>query len=325
MAIDQATLEQYITDVAGEDKELAETLRTKFGTNEKAATNFMGGFMRHGDYTKKTQGLATQQKKFEDLQNDYETRISQAESEKDRIMKDLANERISGSKAQVLLKTVQEAYGLTADDLPGLDDIRQTVKTGRVVDSTPDIDERLKSFKADILKEISGTLIPEISGLAILGPVWNDMSYEHERLFGKRLSKADQTAILEQARKENRSLESVWTDKYNVADKRLEVRDSENKNKWRQEWEDDRSKRDQEAALSGLRPEADPFNLADRQSPLFKRDFSVHVDHESGSGNTKPPAAPAPKLRGAEAAAAKFVERASTGQLGKPLEARKTA
>lgn len=322
MPVDNATLDRYIADVAGDDQELATTLRERLGRNEKAATNFVGGFLRTQDYTKKTQDLATERGRFEAAQTEYESRLSQAEQEKDKIMRDLANERITGSRAVALLKTVKEAYGLTDNDLPGIDDVRETAKSGRVVDSTPDLDTRLGSFKAEIMKEITNSLIPEISGLAILGPVWNDISYEHEQLFGKRLTKAEQSEILADARKGNKSLESVWQDKYGVSDKRLEVRDNTNKDKWRQEWNDEQAKKNQEAALRGVTPDADT-TFSDRQSPIFKRSFTPKAE-ESGT----PPAhlgdAVRERTSGAERAAAKFIERQRSGQLGKPIE-RKTA
>lgn len=335
MAIDQATLDQYITEVAGDDQELANTLRDRLKTNEKAANNFVGGFLRNADYTKKTQAIAQQKQQFEQLQSDYESRLTQADSEKDKIMRDLATERISASKAQALLKTVKEAYGLSEDDLPGIEDIRETARTGRVVDTTPDLDQRLGEFKKSIMSEITNSLIPEISGLAILGPIWNEIGYEHEKLFGKRLTKKEQGEILEQARKDSRSLESVWQEKYNVADKRLEFRDNENKTKWRREWEDEQAKLNQEIALKGVRPEANEFALQDRQSPIFKRDFTPKVDHDAnGDGqqqqqqtSTRALATDAQRERmsGADRAAAKWIERSRSGQLGKPIEQRKTA
>lgn len=324
MPVDQATLDKYITEVAGDDQELAGILRERLGTKEAAATNFMRGFMRNSDYTQKTQDLAKQRASFESAQTDYENRLTQAEQEKNKVMKDLAEARISGSRATELLRTVKETYGLTDEDLPGVSDIKATERTGRVVDSTPDLDERFKSFEEKILDRVTKQLIPEISGLAILGPVWNDIAYEHEKLFGNRLTRKDQADILEQARKENRSLDQVWADKYNVSDKRMEVRTNDAVEKARRQWEDDRAKKDQEAALRGVHPEAQDASFADRQSPIFKRSFEVK-DDQGGEGNGLPtkPKTDAVVERGsaADRAAAKFLQRKASGQLGKPLEA----
>jgi cell division protein ZapA (FtsZ GTPase activity inhibitor) len=331
MPIDQATLDRYISDVAGDDKELADMLREKLGSKQDAATRFVGGFLARADYTTKTQELARQRQQFESAQQDYEQRLTQAEAEKDQIMKDLANERITAAKAQSLLKTVKQAYQLTDNDLPGIEDIKETVRTGQVVDSTPNLDERLSKFEQQIMDKITKQLVPEISGLAMLGPVWNEIGHEHERLFGQRLSKKDQAEILKQAREENRSLESVWQDKYNVSEKRLEVRDKELEAKLRRQWEDEQAKKNQEAALRGVNPEAREFVSQDMQSPLFKRSF-MPQEQQNGNGNNGTNGgnfdrnvAPAnndaarERMGAADRAAAKFLERKANGQLGKPL------
>jgi hypothetical protein len=336
MPIDAAVLDQYITEVAGDDAELKTLLSERFGKNQNAAAKFTNGFLGRADVTRRQQEIADQRKQFDSQKSEYETRLLEAENEKDKIMKDLAEERISASRAKALLKTVKQAYSLTDADLPGIDDIKETVRTGTVVDSTPDIDKRLDKFKKDLFKELNDQLIPEISGMAILGPVWNDMAYEHERLFGKRLTKKEQQDILAEARTANngrgRSIESVWAEKYNVDDRRLTVRDEENKKKYRLEWEDEQAKKNQDLALSGVRPESNEFALEDRQSPIFKRNFAPPEEGHSADKPADRNAAPIvndaarERMGGAERAAAKFMERARNGQLGKPLEpARKTA
>jgi hypothetical protein len=333
MPIDDTVLSKYISDVAGDDQELATTLRERLLKNEKAATNFVGGFTRTQDYTQKTQSLARDRQQFEQLQTQYEERLGQAEADKNQIMRDLASARISGSKAQELLKTVQQAYGLTANDLPGLDDIQQTQQTGRVVDSTPDLDKRFETFEQNLMKKINSALIPEISAMAMLSPIWNGIEYDHQQLFGKRLSKAEQAEILQTSRNENRSLESVWTDKYKVSDRRLEVRDEENKKKWHGEWEDQQQKKNQEAALRGVNPDSREYALEDRQSPIFKHNFQRRDETpvtEPVAPGVNPPTPPRndaqrERMGGAERAAAKFMERARSGQLGKPIPERKTA
>lgn len=335
MAIDSATLEQQIADVAGDDAELAASLRERLGKNTAAAGRFANGFLGRADVTRRQQEVANERKTLETKQKDYENRLLEADSEKDKIMRDLANERISASKARALLQTVKQAYSLTDADLPGIDDIKETVRTGTVVDSTPDLDVKLKALKAELFSEINSRLIPELSSMAILPTIWSDMAYEHERLFGKRLTKKEQGEILKEAREQNKSIEGVWSDKYSVEDKRLDVRDSDNKKKYRQEWEDEQAKRNQEMALSGVRPESD-HSLDDRQSPIFKRSFApVEEKTATGTEVTKPAQetsgarsdAGRERMGGAERAAAKWMERARSGQLGKPLEtpARKTA
>lgn len=334
--IDQATLDQYIADVAGDDQDLLRALHERLGQNPEAATKFVNGFLGRADVTRKQQEVATQRQQLERMQADYEQRLMDADAEKERILKDLASERITAGKAQALLKTVQEAYGLGKNDLPGLDDLRQTERTGQIVDSSPDLDQRLAKFEEKFWKRINDQLLPEISALAIIPPIWSEIEHEHQRLYGKRLTKKEQAEILADARKTNKSLEDVWTDKYGVTDKRLEFRDNENKTKWRQEWDDERAKRDQEMALKGIRPESQEYTFEDQQSPLFRRSFAPKPESEEHAPTT---AGASPKtLAGAasdagrerssaaDRAAAKFMERARTGQLGKPLEpARKTA
>lgn len=324
MPVDAATLDRYVTDIAGEDKELADLLRDKLGTKEDVATRFVGGYLRKDDYTRKTQQLAEQRQKLEQAQTDYEGRLTQAEAEKDQIMKDLANERLTASKAAAMLKTVKQAYGLTDNDLPGIDDINATATSGRVVDSTPDLDQRLNSFEQKLMDRVTKQLIPEISGLAILGPIWNEIAHEHQQLFGTRLTKTEQAEILKAARDSNASLENVWAEKYNVPERRLEVRDEQNKTKWEQEWNDKQAKANQEAALRGVSSDNREFALESRQSPIFKRTFDPKPEDGTGT-NTSNTDASRERMGGAERAAAKFMERSRNGQLGKPLEARKTA
>jgi hypothetical protein len=331
MPIDSATLQQYINEVSEGDPDLANVLQEKFGKNQNAAAKFVGGFLGRADVTRKQQELADQRKSFEGIQSEYENRLTQAEAEKTKIMRALADERITGSKAMALLNTVKEAYSLTDADLPGIDDVRATERTGKVVDSTPDLDQRFASFEDKILQRVSEKLIPEISSLAVLGPIWNEIGYEHQQLFGKRLSKQEQTAILDDARKNNRSLESAWQEKYNVSDKRLEVRDETNKSKWKLEWADEQAKRNQEEALAGVRNQ--DTGAYTNQSPLFKRTFNPPT--ESATTATDPATSTraaasrtdAQVERGgaAERAAAKWMERSRSGQLGKPIESRQSA
>jgi hypothetical protein len=323
MPVDQATLARYITDVAGDDKELADMLREKLGAKEDAATRFVNGHLRNDDYTKKTQDLAKQRAALETSQTDYESRLTAAEAEKDQIMKDLADERVTASKATALLKTVKQAYGLTDNDLPGIDDIKATAKTGTVVDSTPDLDKRLDAFEQKLMDRVTKQLIPEISGLAILGPVWNEIGYEHQQLFSKRLTKTEQAEILKDAREKNTSLETIWAEKYGVPERRLEVRDEGNKAKWQREWSDEQAKKSQEAILRGTNPDSGEFQLADRQSPIFKRNFEPTP--EPGTGTKPNSESRDNRMSGAERAAAKFMERAKSGNLGKPLEPARSA
>lgn len=325
MPIDNAQLDQYITDLAGEDQDLAKILRERLGTNQQAATRFVNGYLGKSDVTRKQQEVSEQRKHYETLQQNYEQRLIQADQEKDQIMKDLADARISESRAQALLRTVREAYGLSNKEMPGIEDIKATAATGTVVDSTPDIEEKLKKFEERMFKRINDQLIPEMSALAQIPSIWKAIWSEHEQLYGKPLTEREQAEILADARKNSKSLKDAWQEKFGISEKRLEYRDTENRSKWRQEWDDEQAKRNQELAMRGVRPESGEYTFEDQQSPVFRRSFAPkpEPEAEAAPGRDATPAhsdAARERMSGADRAAARFMERARNGQLGKPLE-----
>lgn len=329
MPVDAAVLDQYINEVAGDDAELKQMLSDRLGKNQNAAAKFTGGFLGRSDVTRKQQEVADQRKSFETEKQQYETRLLEAESEKDKIMRDLAGERISAAKAKTLLNHVKQAYSLTDADLPGIEDLKETVRTGVPTDSSVDIDKRLEKFKTDLMKQFNDQLLPEISSLAYIPAIWSELAHEHQELFGKRITKSEQQEVLTEARKSGKSIESVWEDKYGVVNKRLEHRDSENEKKFRLKWDDEQAKANQKAALEGVRPQSDDFGLSDRQSPIFKRSFAPKEEPApSNDGKQQPPPrenattsdASRERMGGAERAAAKFLERSRSGQLGQPIQ-----
>ena len=345
MAIDSAVLEQTINDVAGEDQELAGLLRERLGKNEGVANKFLGGFLRTSDYTKKTQAWSDERKQLEQekqrlagIQSEYETRLAAADEEKQRIMRDLANERISAAKANTLLQHLKEAYSLSDDDIPSAADIKQTAKTGNVIDSTADLDERFKTFKQSLMDDITKRLVPELSSMAALDVIWNEIEHDHQHLFGKRISKQEKLDLLKEAQTNGKSLESVWQDKFGVDNRRLEVRDEENKKKWREDWEKELAAKRSEEALQGIRPGAGEDVHDSQLSPLFKKNFAPQIDpaeaarnnqgNNGGNGNNgrMPSAAERNSASGAERAAVRFRERRLNGvPLGAPDPAKSPA
>ena len=53
MPVDKQILEQCIAEAAGDDKEMADFLRTRYAANDALAVKFVGGFTRTADYSRK--------------------------------------------------------------------------------------------------------------------------------------------------------------------------------------------------------------------------------------------------------------------------------
>lgn len=318
MPVSKEDLETRINEVAGGDETLAASLREIYGKSESAATRFVGGFTRTDDYTRKTQDLAKQKTQLAAVQTEFEERLTEAEKAKDKIMRDLANERISAGTANARLMTLKEKYALDDDDIPTPADVKKTASSGTVVDST-DLDAKFAAFETRLMSEVTKKLVPELTSLARLGPIMNDIAYEHEKLTGKRMTRKEQEDLLQEASKSDKTVQNFWEEKYQIQDKRLDLRDRSNKEKWQAEWDAELKRKQSEEAISGIRnrnAEQDPAN--DNGSPIFRRKFEATPDpietanngndgkHKSGENNQ-------PSLRGADAAAARFIERRSKG------------
>ena len=255
-AIDKALLESCIAEAAGDDAEMATFLRERYAKNEALAARFVGGFTRTADYTQKTQALSAREKELGTKSADLEkqltavrSQLTAADTEKAQIMKDLATHRVSTARAKELFTILKEKYELTDDDLPGMSDLIETAKKGKVVDSTDDLETRLATLRADITKEVEDrftkTLIPELGSMASLPIIWNDIAREHFELTGKNLTFQEQQDILKSARAGEGSLRDVWEKKYEVSGDtglRMKKRDDE----MRKSWESEREKADAE-------------------------------------------------------------------------------
>lgn len=245
--VDKALLESCILEATGDDTEMATYLRDRYSKNEALAAKFVGGFTRTQDYTKKTQDLATERKTFESAQTQLATMRQQLEAvtaEKDKIMRDLAAGEITVAKARKMFEILATKYEVSDDDLPGISEMIATAKTKKVVDNTPDIDQRLadleKSLTEKLEKKFVESLAPELGSMAALTPIWNDIYRQHQELTGKALTLAEQQDILKTAREGNRSLISAWEEKFGISGEnglRMQKRDERLKADWVKERE----------------------------------------------------------------------------------------
>ena len=249
-SVDKALLESCIAEASGDDAEMATFLRDRYSKNDALAAKFVGGYTRTQDYTQKTQSLAKERETMAGQTKQLETlrtQLEAAEADKSKIMKDLADRTISVSKARGLMQVLRDQYQLTDEDLPGMSDLIETSKKGKVVDSTDDIDARFQKFGEDLMtrmeKKFVDSLMPELGSMASLPIIWNDISREHQELTGKPITFAEQQDILKTARESNKPLRQVWEDKFQVGGDdglRMKRRDEN----LRKSWETDREKAD---------------------------------------------------------------------------------
>jgi hypothetical protein len=294
MPVDEKALSQLIADVAGDDTELATVLKEKLSKNANAAERFSGGFLRQSDYTTKTQALASDRKKLEDQVTQYEQALEQADKEKDAILKDLAKQKLTTSQAETLLEGVKAKYRLEDSDIPGMSELVETRKTGKVPESAKesiDIDAKLNALETKLLKSVEDklvkTLIPEMSGMAALDVIWDDINYEHQQLFGKRLTRPEKLQLIEQAKKDNTSIEKTWESKFGVSTKRSEVHDAEIATKAVENYKAEEAKRRTDE-VSGIRekqfePAADAHSIVLRKNFREGR-YAERAEHEEKPG-----------------------------------------
>lgn len=335
--VDKQLLESSIIEAAGDDKEMADFLRDRYSKNDALAAKFVGGFTRTADYSRKTQELAAQRKEVEGQSAELKTQLdnarialTSAETEKNKILSEVAGHRMTVGKAKSLLEFLQEKYQLTDEDLPGMSDLIETAKKGKPVDTTDPLTTRLAALKAEIKAEVEKSFVdalkPELGAMAHLPLVWQDIAYEHEQLTGKRLSFAEQQEILKIAREKNASLRAVWEEKYQISGDnglRMQKRDENLK----KQWESDRDKADaekrQKEALEVVTPVKRELGDGAGISAAFKtkfRQFEMDPDKPASSGGDGVPSlkvepgqhvrqSGAGRVPAAQRAAAKFLER----------------
>jgi uncharacterized coiled-coil protein SlyX len=346
MAVDKKILEQCIQEASDGDPEMVTFLTERYSKNDALAAKFVGGYTRSDDYTKKTQALAAERQKIGDQSAQLTAlrgQLEASEKEKNQILKDLAGHRITVAKARELMTILGEKFDVTEEDLPGMGDLIATAKSGKPVDNTDDIDTRLEARLTDLEgrleKKFAGAMIPELSAMAALPMIWNEISREHNELTGKALSFSEQQDILKTARAENKPLKQVWEEKYQVTTGswgeglRMQKRDERMKSDWEKERETADAKRRQDEALNVVTPaqremgegpgisaafktkfrtfETDPNKpaVADRGGvPTLEVKPGQHVRQDTGN-----------RIPAAQRAAAKFLEKGGPGGYGKKV------
>ena len=328
MAVDQQALSAAIEEATGGDAELAGLLRERLAKSENAAVAFLGGFTRTADYTRKTQALSGEKKKYEEQISLYQQNLEAAEADKAKVMKDLANQKVTVAQANARLQAVKDTYQLGDDDIPPMGDLIDTRKTGKVHDSTADLDERFSSFEKRLEEKITKTLLPELAGMTNLDIVWDDIRGEHRELTGKRLGVKEQQEILKTARESGRSLADVWEEKYEIPAARKKIERESIVKEERAKWEAEQTARRSAEAMEGIRPGA-PDETGLRLSPVLHKQFAERgaeiADSKPGEHTRVPSAVQREGLTGAERAAKAFLERRAAGvPMGAPRE-KKTA
>lgn len=340
MPVDKRLLESCIQEAFGGDDELVALAQKKYAENDKLAVQFVGGFTRTQDYTQKTQALATDRQKVEQQAQQYQTALEQSETEKNAILKKLATSNMTVAQARQALQNVKDTYQLSDDDIPGMSDLITTAKTGQVVDSTPDLDTRFSQFEDRLMKSFEkkfvGDLSPELSAMATLPLIWNDVNSQHQELTGKRLTFEEQQKILEAARKESKSIRQVWEDQHGIGEIRLTKRDEATEKRVRDTIAAEEAEKRSQQAMGVIRPQQTEQNDAGI-SRAFKKQFKTYDQdpmeqtqsvrsgeptrdgRQNSNSNERrmPSAADRQGLRGAEKAAQKFLAKGGTAALGK--------
>ena len=178
---------------------------------------------------------------------------------------------------------------------------------------------------------ISKTLVPELTGMSELDLVWDDIREEHKELTGKRLTAADQRALLKEAREKGTSIKSLWEEKNDVPAMRTKQTETAMESRIRQKIADEDKERRSKEALEQVGRGREEAPLNERGSQVLRKQFKLHEaepEDVRGAGNEKRVASAADRERmsGAERAAQKFLEKGGVSNLGKPaLVERKTA
>lgn len=334
MPVDKEILKATIREAAGDDNELYSLLETKLAANDAAASQFMSGFMRNRDYTSKTQALANDRRALDENKQSLEGQLEQyrqalegAEADKAKVLRDLAQQKVTVAQAHARLKHIKETYALSDDDIPPFQDLIDTRRSGKPVDSTDDVDTKLAAFKKEMTDYLAQKLVPELGGMAKLHVVWNDIIHEHTDLTGKYLSAKEQDELLAEADKRHRagrpmSLKQLWEEKYDAPSLRQKKHDEEVIKTERAKWDAEAQAKRSEEAMQGLHPT--PGNQQGlRTSQILDHKFQVHEElpgaapkrAEGKSANQRQ------SLSGAERAGKRYLERRAAGvPMGAPDE-----
>ena len=333
MPVDKEVLKATIREAVGDDADLYKLLEEKLTANDQVATQFLGGFMRNKDYTQKSQGLADDRRTMEGQVDQYRQLLESAESDKAKVMKDLAAHKVSVAEAHARLKHIKSTYALSDDEVPPFQDLVDTSRRGRPVDTSMevDVDSKLAAFEKKIEKYIADKLVPELGGMAQLDIVWADLRDEHRELTGKRMTAKEAQELLVEADKRGRSgrpisLKALWEEKYDAPKLREKKHDDELIKSERSKWDAEMQAKRSEEALQGIHPSTgDQTGL--RTSQIFNHKFQVHEEAPAAAPKVRETKSANERqgLSGSERAAKRYIERRSAGvPMGAPDERKPT-
>jgi hypothetical protein len=336
MPVDKEVLKATIREAVGDDNDLYALLESKLSANDAVATQFLSGFMRNRDYTQKSQSLADERRTYEGDKRNLEGQVEQyrqlleaAETDKAKVLKDLAEHKVNVATANARLQHIKSVYQLSDEDIPSIPDQIATYQKGKPVDNSADIDAKLAAFKQEIAGYIAQKLVPELGGMAQLDIVWNDIRDEHRELTGKRLSAKEAQELLTEADKRGRagkpiSLKALWEEKYDAPKLREKRHDEELIKTERAKWDAEAQAKRSEEALQGIHPTA---GEGLRTSQILNHKFKIHEELPAGAPKTREASSSNERtaLTGAERAAKRYIERRAAGiPMGAPDERKPT-
>lgn len=327
MAVDKDVLKATIQEAVAGDAEFAGLLEQKLAANDNMAAAFVGGFMRNRDYTTKTQSLADERRTLEGQLEQYRGLLEAAETEKAKVLKDLAGHKVTVAQAHARLKHIKDTYQLSDEEVPTIPDLIDTNQSRRPVDSSVDMDQKLSAFRKEITDYLSQQLVPELGGMVELNILVPEIREEHRELTGKPLSPKAMRELVAEADRRGRagrpiSLKALWEEKYEVSDLRQKHHDDNLAKDLRAKWDHEQQAKLSEAALAGVRPVA-PDQQGLRTSQIFDHKFKVHEEAPAAAAKPRevPSAAERQALSGAERAGKRFLERRAAGvPMGAPDE-----
>lgn len=326
---DKATLLAYVEELGLSDALKANVMQ-ELEADESRATNFVGQRLRHSDYTKKTQELASQRQTLEQAVSgqvkEYAQKLQEADQKVANILKDLEGERINRATAEMKLKRVAEQYEIHDDDLKSIIASNNEPPVNRNAPPAGLTEEKLLEILAKRETELVNKLMPELMSFPQISAIQQEIRDTHYELTGKRLSAAEMTELMKEAPKAG-GLIKAWEEKHGIAGIRQERHDKEVTAKAIEAYKTEEMRKASEAAIAtvhnqdGIRPLS--------TSPVLREYRNRAEEPAAGNGggnNNGKGSEPQPRMSGAERAATKWVERRNQGiGLGKEAPAAKTA
>jgi hypothetical protein len=322
---DKATLMAYVDELGFSDAFKANLLQ-ELEADENRAAKFIEQRLRHTDYTRKTQELASQRKELDvavtQQVQEYASKLQEADGKIAKILKDFEHEQISRTTAENRLRTLAVKYEIPKEDLADL-----------LKDSTPAPNarpngdaitlEQVTVLMNKTLEDYTKKLMPELVSFPQISNLQQEIRDQHKELFGKRITNEEMKEIMTAAAKDGSpGLMKIWEDRFEVGKVRGEIHDKEVAANAIKHHEEERTRKASEDAIRQVHNQADPTKPLS-SSPVLREYRSRSEDGQpeapaNGKGkendNVKPPE---PRRSGAERAAIKWTERANQGLIGK--------